>query len=195
MPLVTHVPRRSVLRRSRYVRTLPCESAPRARRNTKALVPKRFAELPGRTVAGRCTESSSDVTPAVRFIGRSFWETVAARVWGAAGGRVVGVAWSKRRLNTRLNAGAIPAASPEGAATALSVAGAGAAIRSARSALAVIAEEPGAAFTVPGAGAVTRYTRSSALAVLALAATALLVLPTLLVEGLTLIVGSSYPTE
>ena len=159
MPLVTHVPRRSVLRRSRYVRTLPCESAPLARRNTKALVPKRFAELPGRTVTGRCTESSSDVTPAVRFIGRSFWETVAARVWGAAGGRVVGVAWSKRRLNTRLNAGAIPAASPEGDATALSVAGAGAAIRSARSALAVIAEEPATALTVGGAGPAVGYTR------------------------------------
>ena len=131
MPLVTHVPRRSVLRRSRYVRTLPCESSLLARYSTEAVVPRRFAELPGRTVAGGSTASSSNgATPAVEFTAQ-FWDTAAALARAAAsGGRVVGVAGNSIRRNTSLHAGATLAASRDGAATARSpTGGAVAAIR------------------------------------------------------------------
>jgi hypothetical protein len=80
-----------------------------------------MAELPGRTVAGGCTGGTCVLPPAVCAT-RNFRATTAAAVAITAT-----LARSSRRRNTRSNAGATLAV----AATALTTAGAGAAIRGA----------------------------------------------------------------
>ena len=85
------------------------------------------------------------------------------------------------------------------AATALTVAGAGAAIRYTRSSTRAAGAVSATALTVVGARAAILLASAGAApggaALGAVAATALVVLRTLLLEGLTLVVGSSYPPD
>jgi len=113
------------------VRTLPCESdrsAHLSNNSTQATGRKRVAELPGRTVAGGCTGNTSAPGGAVGST-RSFSDTAAGAQYAAASLKVTWVAGNSIRRDTRLNAHVTLAE----AATALSAAIAGCAIRSTRS--------------------------------------------------------------
>ena len=149
------------------VRTLPCESAYRSahlsRNNTQARGRRRLAVLPCRAVAGGCTGNSGTITPAVACT-RNFCDTGAEATKAAASITVTWVAGNSIRRNTRLNAHATLAV----AATALTAAIAGCAIRSTR----------------------RRRISAGASDIIAVAATALLVLLARLPVALT-VIGSS----
>jgi hypothetical protein len=157
-PLVTEVRTRAVLRRSRYVRTLPWEALPLAGNYTRP----RATKLSSRTVVVACTATLRDLA-------------TTAEGWGSTrnGNKAPDTAWAILKAPAELCAGAVAEPDPTRwttkavgavAATALIVSAAGAAIRCTRSTRAVLAAQAG---------------------------TALRVLPTLLVQRLTQVVGSS----